>query len=49
MSCAIIYVFSGTGNTKKICDLYKAEFEAHGVETTLFELKGDLSSLPRRL
>ena len=46
MSCAIIYVFSGTGNTKKICDLYKAEFEAHGVETTLFELKGDLSSLP---
>ncbi len=46
MDSAIIYVFSGTGNTKKICDLYKAEFEKSGVKTTLFELKGDLSSLP---
>ena len=27
MKNAIIYVFSGTGNTKKACDIYKNEFE----------------------
>ena len=32
MKNAIIYVFSGTGNTKKACDLYKAEFEKNGVK-----------------
>lgn len=46
MSSAIIYVFSGTGNTKKICDLYRAEFELRGVNTTLYELKGGFDSLP---
>lgn len=46
MSSAIIYVFSGTGNTKKICDLYKAEFELRGVATTLYEVKGGLDLLP---
>jgi len=43
---AIIYVFSGTGNTKKICTLYKDEFEKHGVETTLYAVRSDMSDLP---
>lgn len=43
---AIIYVFSGTGNTKKICELYKHEFENKGVETTLYDVKGGLDDLP---
>ncbi len=42
---AIIYVFSGTGNTKRICSLYKDEFEKSGVETTLFDVKADMSNL----
>ena len=43
---AIIYVFSGTGNTKRICSLYKDEFERGGVETTLFPITSDMSALP---
>lgn len=46
MKNAIIYVFSGTGNTKKICDLYKAEFEKNGVETTLYSVRAGLENLP---
>lgn len=40
---AIIYVFSGTGNTKKICSLYKKEFEAKGVATTVCSVTGDFN------
>lgn len=43
---AIIYVFSGTGNTMRICSLYKEEFERCGVETTLYPLRSDMSDLP---
>lgn len=43
---AIIYVFSGTGNTRRICSLYKEEFEANGVATTLYDVKGALEDLP---
>ncbi len=43
---AIIYVFSGTGNTKRICSLYKDEFEKNGVDTTLFSVTSDMSDLP---
>lgn len=43
---AIIYVFSGTGNTKRACALYKAEFEKHGVETTLYAIKTGFENLP---
>lgn len=43
---AIIYVFSGTGNTRRICSLYKEEFERGGVETTLFPVTSDMSALP---
>ena len=43
---AIIYCFSGTGNTAKICALYKQEFEANGVETTVHKITSDLENLP---
>jgi len=46
MDNALIYCFSGTGNTKKICGLYKSEFEKQGVETTVYEIKGELKELP---
>lgn len=46
MDKAIIYVFSGTGNTLKICRLYKAEFEKCGVETTLYTVKSGFEELP---
>ena len=43
---AIIYVFSGTGNTAKVCELYKNEFEKQGVETTLYKVTADFNNLP---
>ena len=43
---AIIYVFSGTGNTMRICSLYKEEFEKCGVETTLYPVRSDMTALP---
>ncbi len=46
MKKAIIYVFSGTGNTKRACKLYKDEFEKQGVETTLYDVKLGFDSLP---
>lgn len=46
MKKAIIYVFSGTGNTQKACDLYKAQFEKNGVETTVFRLAKGFAGLP---
>lgn len=39
MKNAMIYVFSGTGNTKRACDIYKSEFEKFDVETTLYIVK----------
>lgn len=46
MKNAIIYVFSGTGNTKKACDIYKSEFEKNGVGTTLYTVKKGFENLP---
>lgn len=43
---AIIYVFSGTGNTEKICGLYRDEFEKQGVETTVYKVRSDFENLP---
>lgn len=43
---AIIYVFSGTGNTKKIAALYREEFERQGVETKLFNVTGKTDDIP---
>ena len=46
MKNAIIYVFSGTGNTKKACDIYKSEFEKFGIETTLYSVRKGFENLP---
>lgn len=46
MKKAIIYVFSGTGNTQKACELYKNEFEKHDVETTIYKLKAGFENTP---
>lgn len=46
MDKAIIYSFSGTGNTAKIASMYKQEFERFGVETTVYNLTADMSDLP---
>ena len=46
MGKAIFYVFSGTGNTRRICELYKSEFEKNGVETELYAVKGGFEGLP---
>ena len=39
MKTAIIYVFSGTGNTMKACELYKKEFIENGVETLVCKIE----------
>ena len=46
MKNAIIYVFSGTGNTKKACDIYKHEFEKNDVDTTLYIVRKGFEKLP---
>lgn len=43
---AVIYLFSGTGNTLKACDLYKKEFEKQGVETELYTINKGFSNTP---
>ena len=43
---AIIYVFSGTGNTMRITSLFKDEFEKMGVKTTLYPVCSAMSDLP---
>ena len=43
---AVIYVFSGTGNTMRICSLYKEEFERCGVDTTIYPVRSDMEDLP---
>ncbi|MBQ7712211.1 MAG: EFR1 family ferrodoxin [Clostridia bacterium] len=43
---AIIYAFSGTGNTSRICSLYKQEFERNGVQTTIYPVRTDMDDLP---
>lgn len=43
---AILYFFSGTGNTKRICGLYKEAFEQCGVETTLYPVRASFDDLP---
>lgn len=46
MKKAIIYVFSGTGNTLTACKLYKNEFEKADIETTLYSLKKGFVDAP---
>lgn len=42
----LIFVFSGTGNTQKIADLYKNEFEMNSIHTDIVEIKGDSTAIP---
>lgn len=46
MENAIIYSFSGTGNTAKICGLYADEFEKNGVSATVYNVTKDFDNLP---
>lgn len=46
MKNAIIYLFSGTGNTKKACELYKQEFIDKGVATALYDIKKGFENIP---
>lgn len=46
MANAVIYVFSGTGNTQKACELYKQEFENQGVDTTIYKIKAGFVDMP---
>jgi len=39
MSKCVIYVFSGTGNTKLCADLYKEYFQQYGIETDVFSVR----------
>lgn len=46
MKKAVIYVFSGTGNTYRIARLYKSAFDSDGVDTRLYNIKTDFSDAP---
>lgn len=46
MRKAIIYVFSGTGNTAKACNIYRDEFVKNGIETTVYNVKKGFENLP---
>ncbi len=46
MKSAIIYLFSGTGNTEKIARLYKDAFEQNVVSATIFSLTSDMANVP---
>ena len=46
MKKAVIYCFSGTGNTAKICGLYRDEFEKNGVDVTLYKVRAGFENLP---
>jgi len=46
MKRAIIYLFSGTGNTAKIASLYKDTFEKNEVDTTVFNITFDMTAVP---
>lgn len=46
MKNAIIYMFSGTGNTRRACEIFKDEFEKNDVKTTVFVLEKGFEELP---
>ena len=45
-SSVILYTFSGTGNTTKVAQMIKANFEERGIETTLVQV-GKNQTLPQ--
>lgn len=46
MKKAVIYVFSGTGNTKRVCRLYQREFTENGIDTTIYDVKSGFYDIP---
>jgi NAD-dependent dihydropyrimidine dehydrogenase PreA subunit/flavodoxin len=46
MKKAIIYLFSGTGNTKKIANLFKDEFKKENCETEIYPISNDNNTAP---
>lgn len=47
-SSVILYTFSGTGNTTKVAQMIKTNFETKGIECRLVEI-GKLETLPSPL
>ena len=43
---ALIYCFSGTGNTEKMANEYKKIFEENNVTTTIYKVSNDFSNMP---
>ena len=43
---AVIYCFSGTGNTEKVAREYKKIFEENGVETLLYSVSDNFDDMP---
>lgn len=46
MSTAIIYVFSGTGNTMKVSRAFADSLNGQDVETSVFKITADMSEIP---
>ena len=46
MEKAMIYTFSGSGNTLKISNLYKDEFEAKGIKTDVYQIGKGYENAP---
>ncbi len=44
---AVIYVFSGTGNTKKAAELFADRFRERGVETEIYRIKAQPENIPQ--
>ena len=43
---AIIYYFSGTGNTEKIVNEYKKNFEENNINITIYKVTDNFDNLP---
>ena len=43
---AVIYSFSGTGNTEKVAREYKKIFEENGVETLIYNAGDNFDNMP---
>jgi len=43
---AVLYVFSGTGNTQRICGLYADALKKNGVGVTVHKITSDFSDIP---
>src|SRR5690554_6616472 len=46
MKRAIIYVFSGTGNTLRIANLYKDEFQINSIHSDIYKIDSTFKDIP---